>query len=302
MTIPTPDDEIDRPGYFYPPFREGWNYQGATYGKRIVDGETRPGHSNYATDFNRRTLAGGWLEDTGDPVYAAADGTVTEVDKADGVVLLNHWGGEYRTEYRHMQNIAVRDGEKVKRGDKLGEVGNVAGSGSSFGAHLHHKHLRRNAAGVYEPIKMTFEDKPVAASVYNSETRPVGWDAPGPVNVEGPPKRATWESAAKEAIAALAKTAEKLAAQKAQTELATDERNIARQQLSDATRDLTAARAAEQLAKDAADGLRTELTEANRLLKACQEQPTPACDAAVKAARDADATALEELAQQWRAE
>jgi hypothetical protein len=292
MTIRTPDDEIDRPGFFYSPFREGWTYHGATYG----------GHSPYSVDWNRRSPSGAWMQDEGDPVYASADGTVADVVKADGLVVLNHWGGEYRSEYRHMQNIAVAQGDKVQRGDRLGSIGNVAGTGSSFGPHLHVNHLRRGADGQYRRIPVRYEDKRIASSVEDSDTKPKTWDAPGPVAVVGPPPKATWESAAKEAIAALAKTTEKLAAQKAQTALAIDERNIARQQLSDATRDLTAARAAEQLAKDAADGLTLELAATKEALEECVAHPTPSCDAAVKAARDNAATALEELAQRWRAE
>jgi hypothetical protein len=289
MTIRTPEDEIDRPGYFYPPFNEGWWYQGATYA----------GHSDFATDFNRRTKNGGWLDDRGDPVRAIADGTVAEVQPADGTVFLNHFGGTYRSEYRHMEPVTVKEGQKVQRGDILGRIGEAGNAPN--GTHLHHRHFKK-VNGVWKPIKMRFYDRDIAASVFDSDTRPASGDWPGTVMLEGPPPRATWESAAKA-------YREALAAQKAQTELATSERNEARQELAIAEEQwgkcealLTAARAAEQLAKDAADGLRTELTAAQAALKACQEQPTPSCDAAVKAARDADATALEELAQRWRAE
>jgi hypothetical protein len=306
MTIRTPDDEIDRPGFFYSPFREGWTYHGATYG----------GHSPYSVDWNRRSPSGAWMQDEGDPVFASADGTVADVVKADGLVVLNHWGGEYRSEYRHMRNIAVQQGDKVQRGDKLGEIGNVAGTGSSFGPHLHVNHLRRGADGQYRRIPVRYEDKRIVSSVGDSDTKPKTWDAPGPVAVVGPPPKATWESAAKEAIAALEKTTEKLAAQKAQTELATDERNIARQQLAQAksfgeqlqktlqgvSDERDAARAAEQLAKDAADGLRTELTAAQAALKACQEQPTPDCTTAVDAERKRVAAAISDRIDQVIAE
>jgi hypothetical protein len=52
--IRTPEDEVTTAGYLYAPFREGWTYQGATYA----------GHSDWSVDWNRRTPAGGWLEDT----------------------------------------------------------------------------------------------------------------------------------------------------------------------------------------------------------------------------------------------
>lgn len=226
MTIRTPDDEIHRPGYYLPPFAPGKNYQGATY----------PGHSDFSVDFNRRTPAGGWLDDTGDPVLAAADGTVAEVDKGDGLVMLNHFGGLYRTEYRHMTNIPVKVGQKVQRGDRVGNIGNVAGDGRSFGAHLHHVHYRRDKAGApWRRVRMTFEDKPVPTSIGDSDTRPESWKPPAPVNVVGPPPKATWESAYREALADLQaadevqrKLHERLAAQKAQTALFSEERDAAR--------------------------------------------------------------------------
>jgi hypothetical protein len=282
MTIRTPDDEIDRPGYFYPPFNEGWWYQGATYA----------GHSDFATDFNRRTKNGGWLDDRGDPVRAIADGTVAEVQPADGTVFLNHFGGTYRSEYRHMEPVTVKEGQKVQRGDILGRIGEAGNAPN--GTHLHHRHFKK-VNGAWKPIKMRFYDRDIAASVFDSDTRPASGDWPGTVMLEGPPPRATWESAAKA-------YREALAAQKAQTELATDERNIARQQLSDATRDLATARAAEQLAKDAADGLRTELTAAQAALKACQDQPTPDCTTAVDAERKRVAAAISDRIDQVIAE
>jgi hypothetical protein len=69
--------------------------------------------------------------------------------------------------------------------------------------------------------------------------------------------------------------------QKAQTALAVEERDSARQAVDRLTEDL--------LVTDAA-------------LKACKEQPTPDCLPALKAARDAAAAELEAMAQKWRDE
>lgn len=161
---------------FFPPFREGWYYQGATYA----------GHSDYSVDWNRRTKNGGWLDDTGDPVLAAAAGTVSEVDIGDGLVMVNHAGGLYRTEYRHMSDILVKVGQRVKRGDRLGSIGNVAGDGRSFGAHLHHVHWQRaTKASPWERIKMRFLDQPISVSVGNSDSRGPRWEPPEPQMVVG---------------------------------------------------------------------------------------------------------------------
>jgi len=231
MSIRTPDDEVTQAGWLYAPFKEGWNYQGETYG----------GHSDGAVDWNRRTPSGGWMSDEGHPVLASADGTVAEVDKGDGLVLLNHYAGLWRTEYRHMTGILVKVGDKVERGERIGSVGNVAGDGRSFGAHLHHVHYRRaSTTSAWRSVVMRFEGKPIATSVADSDSRPKSWKPPTPVMVEGPPPKATWEGAYKEASKALTKAEERFDAQKAQTDLFTDERNQARRELAIATATIVA--------------------------------------------------------------
>jgi hypothetical protein len=202
--IRTPEDEIDRPGFFYPPFTEGWWYQGITYG----------GHSDYSVDWNRRTKNGDWLQDAGDPVFAQADGTVAEIEREGGAVYINHFGGLWRTESRHMDDIAVKVGDKVKRGDligKIGKVGLVASPGFTPSEHLHCVHWKRGSLG--EPFKRTkqsFYGEPVRTSVWNSDSKPSSWDAPEAVMIQGPPPRATWESTAREALKKLATTERRL--------------------------------------------------------------------------------------------
>lgn len=208
--IRTPDDEVTTPGYFYPPFTEGWTYQGATY----------PGHSDFAVDFNRRTPSGGWLQDLGDPVLAAAEGTVAAVDKAEGLVMLNH-PSLWRSEYRHMQDIAVSVGDKVQRGDRIGSIGSV---GNSTSPHLHHRHWKRPAAGKpFAPVKMAFLGIPLAVSVHDSDTKPKTWDPPTPVMVKGQPERATWQGAYQEAQKRLTKASQQLANAQSAKGLAEDE-------------------------------------------------------------------------------
>jgi murein DD-endopeptidase MepM/ murein hydrolase activator NlpD len=86
-----------------------------------------------------------------------------------------------------MTDILVREGQRVKRGDRLGSIGNVAGDGRSFGAHLHHVHWRRaTKASPWERIKMRFMGEPLAVSVGDSDTRPSTWDPPEPQLVTVP--------------------------------------------------------------------------------------------------------------------
>ena len=190
MTIRTPDDEITTPGYFLPPFKEGWTYQGVTYA----------GHSDFAVDFNRRTPEGGWLDDRGDPVLAAAAGRVVSVNVLAGFVTLQHKGG-HRTEYGHMQPVEVSRGQRVQRGERIGRIGEAGNAPN--GTHLHHRHYTRTAGLGWRPVKMTFAGEPVTVSVA-SDGKPESWDPPEAVYVVGPPRRATWERAYKAAMRALA--------------------------------------------------------------------------------------------------
>lgn len=260
--IRTPDDEITTPGYFYSPFREGWWYQGATY----------PGHSDYSVDWNRRTKDGGWLDDRGDPVLAAADGTVVDVVESDGTVKVNHFGGLWQTVYRHMQPTLVKEGQKVQRGDIVGRIGEAGNAPN--GTHLHMEVWKRDKTS--EPFRRTkqrFMGRAIEASVGDSNTTAAGTDMPGPVMVQGPPARATWESAFKEAAKALTETRTLLETVRDARDAARAERDAASQQAEELTASL-------KVATDALDAAKARIAE----LEAGQ---TPTDCATVEAERDA---------------
>jgi murein DD-endopeptidase MepM/ murein hydrolase activator NlpD len=86
----------------------------------------------------------------GDKIKATADAVVKKVcyDEDYGRhVILSHGNG-FETLYAHMQKILVKEGEKVKRGQAIGLVGNT---GRSTGPHLHYGVLHR---GKYvDPLK-----------------------------------------------------------------------------------------------------------------------------------------------------
>jgi murein DD-endopeptidase MepM/ murein hydrolase activator NlpD len=74
----------------------------------------------------------------GTPILAPGDGYITFTGKNGGYglfVSINHKYG-FETKYGHVQKIYVRRGQYVKRGDKIGEVGNT---GISTAPHLHYE-------------------------------------------------------------------------------------------------------------------------------------------------------------------
>lgn len=76
--------------------------------------------------------------DTGTPVYATADGVISDADWASGYgnkIDIDH-GYNYLTRYAHLSKIDVKKGEKISRGQKIGEVGST---GKSTGPHLHYE-------------------------------------------------------------------------------------------------------------------------------------------------------------------
>lgn len=65
--------------------------------------------------------------DKGTPVVAALSGTVSDVhtdESNGGVIVLSH-SGQNKTIYAGLANIAVKAGDKVNAGQKLGEIGEM---------------------------------------------------------------------------------------------------------------------------------------------------------------------------------
>lgn len=91
----------------------------------------------------------------GTPVYATADGVVSRETGGAGygiAVILDH-GYSYQTLYAHLSKKIVKPGQKIKRGEIIGYVGNT---GLSFGSHLHYEVIKN---GVYvNPVHYFFSD------------------------------------------------------------------------------------------------------------------------------------------------
>ena len=94
------------------------------------------------------------IASAGEPVFAAADGIVSDVIKSrkglGNVVVIDHGNG-YVTRYAHLADIEARKGRKVRKGTRIGYVGV---SGNSFAPHLHYEVLRDTL--VLDPVNHFF--------------------------------------------------------------------------------------------------------------------------------------------------
>jgi murein DD-endopeptidase MepM/ murein hydrolase activator NlpD len=91
----------------------------------------------------------------GTEIYATGDGTVEKVGWTGGygkTILINHGYG-YKTRYAHCSKFKCKKGQKVKRGDHIGYVGNT---GQSTGPHLHYEVFKNNRQ--INPVNFFFND------------------------------------------------------------------------------------------------------------------------------------------------
>ncbi len=92
----------------------------------------------------------------GTEVFATGDGVVETVNYSFGgygnEIIINHGYG-YRTRYAHLSRFQVKQGQKVKRGDLIGNVGST---GKSTGPHLHYEVLKNGSA--VNPVYFYYND------------------------------------------------------------------------------------------------------------------------------------------------
>ena len=116
------------------------------YGYRIHPiYKTRKMH--YGMDFSAKT---------GTEIYSTGDGVVSKVKRSKrgygNYVKINHGFG-YETLYAHMSKYIVKKGQKVKRGEVIGFVGN---SGISTAPHLHYEVRKDNKK--INPVNFYYND------------------------------------------------------------------------------------------------------------------------------------------------
>lgn len=91
----------------------------------------------------------------GTPVYATGNGTVVQAGREGlygNCIVVKHGFG-YETRYAHLNKINVKTGQKVVRGQTIGEVGTT---GKSTGPHLHYEvHYKGQ---IMNPVNYYFMD------------------------------------------------------------------------------------------------------------------------------------------------
>ena len=74
----------------------------------------------------------------GTPIYATGDGYISFAGRQSGygnLIIIQHEFG-FETRYAHLNAIHVEKGQRVSRGDRIGDMGNT---GRSTGSHLHYE-------------------------------------------------------------------------------------------------------------------------------------------------------------------
>jgi murein DD-endopeptidase MepM/ murein hydrolase activator NlpD len=117
-----------------PPDAEGYSILGWGHLQHEGGGVYHPGE-----DWNGND---GGDTDKGDPVYSTANGEVTAADDYGSgwgnIVLVKHeltTGEEVWSQYAHLEEISVSEGESVVIGQKVGTIGK--GYANEYDAHLH---------------------------------------------------------------------------------------------------------------------------------------------------------------------
>lgn len=92
----------------------------------------------------------------GSPVYTTGDGVVERVKTSlrgyGKEVIVNHGFG-YKTRYAHLNDFNVKQGQKVKRGECIGYLGNT---GASTAPHLHYEVIKNNKK--VDPVHYFYKD------------------------------------------------------------------------------------------------------------------------------------------------
>ena len=117
-------------------------------------------HYGHRTDpFYKVTKFHGGIDFSGPVglgIYATGDGVVTKIESnksgyGNNIVVDHGYG--YKTRYAHLHSFSVKKGDKVKRGQEIGKMGNT---GKSTAPHLHYEVIKNNKT--VNPINFFYND------------------------------------------------------------------------------------------------------------------------------------------------
>lgn len=94
--------------------------------------------SGYGMRWGRMHQGTDFAAPSGTPIYSTADGVITHAGWLSGygrLIKIKHAFG-IETRYAHLSQIRVKVGQRVSRGERIGDMGN---SGRSTGTHLHYE-------------------------------------------------------------------------------------------------------------------------------------------------------------------
>ena len=94
--------------------------------------------SGFGSRWGRMHNGTDFAAPVGTPVYAPADGVVISASWSSGygrLIKIRHEFG-IETRYAHLSRMNVQKGQRVSRGERIGDIGN---SGRSTGPHLHYE-------------------------------------------------------------------------------------------------------------------------------------------------------------------
>lgn len=93
---------------------------------------------------------------TGTPIYATGDGKIINAGYTPGgygkKIIIDHGFG-FKTLYAHLHEVDVKVGQKIKRGELIGKVGNT---GRSTAPHLHYEVRKNNKTE--NPVNYYYND------------------------------------------------------------------------------------------------------------------------------------------------
>ena len=121
---------------------------------RIASGFGYRIHPIYKTTKMREGID--FTAPVGTEIYAAGNGVIKEVvygDRGYGNHVIVSHGFGYETLYAHMSKVNARAGQKVNRGDVIGNVGS---SGTSTAPHLHYEVIKQGIK--INPINFFYND------------------------------------------------------------------------------------------------------------------------------------------------